>query len=96
MRGAAMEYESDPKKAAANFVAHGVSFDSAQDFEWDSALEWYDEMHSDAEDRYVALGFIGDVLHVMAHTKRSAKVRITSLRKANKLERKHYAESQSF
>ena len=91
-----MKYEGDPKKAAANFVAHGVSFDSAQDFEWDSALEWYDEMHSDAEDRYIALGFIGDVLHVLVHTKRGAKVRIISLRKASKRERKYYAESQDF
>lgn len=87
-----MRYEWDEAKAAANEVAHGLSFEAAERFEWDSALVEFDEGHSGEEDRYTALGFIGDVLHLMVHTvRRKVVIRIISLRKATKQERKYYA-----
>jgi uncharacterized DUF497 family protein len=86
-----MKYEWDVAKAAANLDAHGVSFESAAWFEWDGALVAFDEDHSENEDRYIALGFIGDVLHVMVHAVRGKTIRVISLRKATKQERKFHA-----
>jgi uncharacterized DUF497 family protein len=45
------------------------------------------------EKRFVATGFIGDRLHVMAFTVRSEVIRIISLRKANERERKEYEKN---
>ena len=85
-------YEWDPDKAEANLAKHGVAFEAAEGFEWDSALAIYDEDHSADEDRYRAYGFIGVRLYVMAYTHRGAAIRIIGLRNATKMEVKYYGQ----
>ena len=85
-----MQYEWDENKRAANLARHKVDFTSAIDFVWDTALETIDDRFDYGEERWVTLGFIGNKLHVMTYTFRAPKIRVISLRKANKRERTYY------
>ncbi|MCG8510508.1 MAG: BrnT family toxin [Rhodospirillales bacterium] len=81
-------YEWDESKRAANRKKHGVDFSEADRFDWETALVAEDDSHD--ERRYIAIGFIGGVLHVMVFTERGEQVRIISLRKATRRERRIY------
>jgi len=85
-----MQYEWDENKRAANLFRHNVDFAAAVDFEWDTALETMDDRFDYGEERWVALGFIGSRLHVLVYTYRAETIRIISLRRANKREKKYY------
>jgi len=89
-----MEYEWDENKRIANFELHQVNFSDAIDFEWDTALETIDDRHDYGEERWVTIGLIGNKLHVMIYTIRGKNIRIISLRKANKREKKYYEKEQ--
>jgi uncharacterized protein len=57
------------------------------------ALVRVDMRHAYGELRHVAIGYIETRLYVLVFTKRSSKVRVISLRKANKREERKYIES---
>ena len=85
-------YEWDSAKEAANIKKHGIDFDTAiLVFEDDSRIEWYDEEHSDTEDRYNTIGMVHDVLFVV-YTERKTKTRIISARLATNAERRRYRD----
>jgi len=50
-----MRIEYDPNKSARNEELRGLSFESAMDFEWATALIVRDERRDYGEDRYLAL-----------------------------------------
>ncbi|UVO52246.1 BrnT family toxin [Sphingomonas sp. SUN019] len=87
-----MEIEFDPAKDRANAAKHGMSLAAAEGFEWDTALEREDDRFDYGEIRFVALGLIGDRLHVLVFTEGSHKnaVRAVSLRPAEKHEGRFY------
>ncbi|MFP3911842.1 MAG: BrnT family toxin [Desulfobacteraceae bacterium] len=85
-----MKYEWDAKKNAANRIKHGLDFSEAEAFCWDTAIETVDDRADYGEERWIALGLIGDRVHVMIYTKRGENLRIISLRKANNRETKYY------
>jgi len=85
--------EFDPAKNEANIAKHGVDMALAEQFEFDSALVTVDARQSYGEIRYIAIGYIAERLHVLAFTKRALKVRVISLRKANKREERAYREN---
>jgi uncharacterized DUF497 family protein len=66
---------------------------SAERFEFDTALAKVDSRRSYGEVRHIALGYIGERLHVLGFTKRGATVRVISLRKANRREEREYSEN---
>jgi len=74
----------------ANLNRHKIDFTDAIEFEWDTAIETIDDRCDYGEKRWVTLGFIGKKLHVMVYTIRENKIRIISLRRANKRESKYY------
>ena len=86
-------YSFDPAKAASNKALHGVDFADARDFDWETALVVEDVRRDYGEKRYVALGMIGERMHVMVFSPRGGAVRLISLRKANKREVKRYDEA---
>ena len=90
-----MHYEWDENKRIANLARHKVDFTNALDFQWDTAIETIDDRFDYDEERWVALGYIGNRLHVMVYTFRVETIRIISLRKANNRERIYY-EKQFF
>lgn len=76
-----MEFEWDEGKRRANLAKHGVDFASAEIFEWASAQETEDGRKYYGERRWIALGMIGDRLHVLIYTRRVGRIRLISLRK---------------
>ena len=47
------------------------------------------------EVRFIAVGFIGSSLHVVAYTLRGERLRVISFRKANRREAARYAQARS-
>jgi len=89
-----MQFEWDAAKAAANRRKHGVSFAEAQTvFDDPDALVFFDDEHSDAEDRYriVGMSSAGRVL-VVSYTERDEATRIISARKATRAEERLYRD----
>ncbi len=87
-----MEIEFDPEKNDRNVRERGISFEQARDFEWDGALVWRDTRRDYSEERFIALGLIGERLHSLVFTVRGDAVRIISLRKANRREELRYEQ----
>ena len=89
-----VEFEWDPKKERANLKKHGVSFDEARSIFFDDyAIQFYDDTHSDEEDRFIMLGMSNESrILVVCHCEREADnlIRIISARKATKSEQKYY------
>ena len=91
-----MKFEWDVKKEAKNIAKHDVSFEEASYvFSDPYALDKYDELHSENEERWLILGkSLAETLLLVVHTYRSAdeveRVRIISARKATKNECQAY------
>ena len=85
-------YIYDSVKAAANLAKHRVSFDQAEHFDWETALVVEDDRFDYGERRFVAIGLIDDRAHVMVFTRRGSRVRLISLRKANRRESRRYEQ----
>jgi hypothetical protein len=53
-----ISFEWDKNKSQSNLQKHGISFKEAQSVFYDeNAVEFFDEPHSDDEDRFIMLGF---------------------------------------
>ncbi len=89
-----MEFEWDPKKAAANERKHGVAFQEATTvFSDPLAITFADPDHSFDEDRYITFGFTRlERLLVVSHTSRGGRTRIINARLTTRQERKIYEE----
>lgn len=85
-----MTFEWNEAKAVANLKKHGVSFESAAAFEFDTAIEFIDDDVSYGEERHRAFGFIGAKLHVLIYTARRSTIRVISLRRATVQEKRTY------
>ena len=87
-----VDIEFDPAKDRANAAKHGMSLLAAEEFDWDTALEREDDRFDYGEVRFVALGLIGDRVHVLVFTEGSHEdaVRAISLRPAEKHEVRFY------
>jgi hypothetical protein len=89
-----MIYEFDSAKNATNAAKHqGVSLADATRFEWDCAVIREDTRKQYPEQRFEAMGYIGERLHVMIFCRRNDALRVISLRKANKREENRYAQT---
>lgn len=84
-------WDWDEAKRQANLAKHGVDFDAIDGFDWATAQVEPDLRRDYGEDRWFALGSIGGVVHYLAFTKRAGLVRLISLRKANKREKRKWA-----
>ena len=80
-------------KDAGNRAKHGVSLTLAAELDWDAALVWVDDRFAYAEFRMIALAPTTGILYYVAFVDRASVRRITSLRRANRREVKHYVES---
>ena len=89
-------FEWDEKKASQNVKKHGLFFEEAATVFGDPfSITIYDPLHSKDEDRYVILGISNkNRLLVVVHTDRNNKIRIISVRKATKRERKQYENNE--
>ena len=93
-----IRFEWDPRKEQANKRKHKIDFDEAKSVFFDvDAIQFFDDEHSDEEDRFILLGMsyssrVLVVVHAEYHHGKSDIIRIISARKATRNERTHYEE----
>ena len=89
-----IRFEWDSGKEKLNARKHGISFNEAESVFYDDyAIQFYDEDHSDEEDRFLMLGLsnLAKVLIVVHCVREDGEViRIISARKATQSEREFY------
>ena len=92
-----IEFDWDTTKAETNLDKHGVSFEKARSVFFDDyARQFFDEEHSDEEDRFLLLGVSGRArLLIVCHCEREGTgdrsvIRIISARGATASERIFY------
>lgn len=76
-----MQFEWDDEKERINITKHGIDFSTAAlVFGDENRLEYYDELHSDNEDRYITIGLIGGeaFLVMVVYTERTESIRLIS------------------
>ena len=85
-------FEWDEKKNKANKKKHHISFETAANvFADENRLEYYDELHSELEDRYITIGQVNDCIIVMVvYTDRDNITRLISARLATNQEKEEY------
>ena len=90
-----MKFEWDENKNKINIRVHGVDFrDTYLIFEHPMLIKT-DTRKDYGEKRLVGLGLLYEVVIVIVFTKRSDAVRVISIRRANRNERKVYQEKFS-
>ena len=83
-----MDFEWDSSKDEATRRERGIGFERAAEILEGQTIEWPDERREYGEDRIRALGeSSSEVLHVV-YTRRGDVVRIISVRRANRKERR--------
>lgn len=87
-----MDIEFDPAKDAINQRKHGIALARFADMDLDSALAG-DAHHTATEQRYAFVGIIEGELWTAIVTYRGTRTRVISLRRANKRERREYAQA---
>jgi uncharacterized protein len=89
-----IKFEWDAAKATSNKKKHRVSFEEAQSVFYDEfAVQFFDEVNSVSEDRFLMLGFSDEArLLIVCHCEREQGniIRIISARKATKNEFNYY------
>jgi len=89
-----LRFTWDPAKAEANLRKHDVSFAEAQTVFYDeNAVEFYDDEHSEWEDRFLLLGISSKLrLLIICHCYRAddGVIRLISARKATRQEATYY------
>lgn len=91
-----MKFEWDEDKNSINKEKHRISFETAAHvFDDPNYIEMFDFEHSLNEDRYIAIGRVGDVLFVV-FTERKDTIRLISARLATNAERELYYDQDIY
>ena len=91
-----LKFEWDEEKERINRQKHGISFETASYvFRDEHYIEMYDFEHSIEEDRYIAIGMVGDLLFVV-FTERGEIIRLISARLATESERRLYYDQNFY
>jgi uncharacterized DUF497 family protein len=86
--------EFDEAKRARNLKERGIGFERFADMDLETAVTVEDARTDYGERRVRLFGFIDGRLHVAVITYRSDKVRVISLRRANRREERKYAKER--
>ena len=86
----ALNFEWDETKNEINKKKHKISFETAVHvFDDPDYIEMYDFEHSEDEERFIAIGRVGDILFVV-FVERGESIRIISARLATDVEKELY------
>ncbi|MFH1636433.1 MAG: BrnT family toxin [Chloroflexota bacterium] len=90
-----MKFEWDERKNRDNQRKHGFNFADAEDVFRCSMLVYLDTREEYGEDRWVGIGITNGRIVVVAYTEETDRntIRMISMRKALKYERKKYNKS---
>ena len=84
-------FEWDPAKSDENLRKHGISFEQAREI-WDG--DYVDIPHvayaKDHEARNATIGVVGGRIHVAVWVSRASKIRLISVRRVRKNEKRAY------
>ncbi len=89
-----MLLEFDEAKNARNIRERGISFERFADIDAETALSGEDVRKDYGERRLRVLGFIDGLLYAAVVTPRGEKIRVISLRRANRREERAYAKER--
>lgn len=84
-----MPFEFDPLKSAANLAKHGIDFQQAQAL-WEDARLLEAPARTEGEQRFMAVGLIGQKHWSAIYVYRGDRVRIISVRRARSEEIEYY------
>lgn len=91
-----MKFEWDENKNTINKEKHKISFETAAYvFDDPYYIEMFDFEHSVDEDRYIAIGKVGDIVFVV-FTERKDTIRLISARLATNAERSLYYDQDIY
>lgn len=91
-----LKFEWDEEKNRVNYEKHGISFETAAYVFRDAYyIEIYDYEHSIDEDRFIAIGMVGELLFVV-FTERGENIRLISARLATESERRLYYDQNFY
>ena len=89
-----MQIEFDAEKSASNVRERGISFDRFADMDLATALSSEDTRREYGEPRVRIFGLIDGRLHAAVITLREDRVRVISLRRANRREERAYEKAR--
>ena len=81
------------RKSLANLAKHGLRFEQAAEWDWESAITTPDTRFEYGEARFITYAKRAGRLHVLVWTPREEGVRPISFRKPNMRERRFYEEN---
>ncbi len=87
-----MDITFDPAKNARNIEERGLSFERAAEFDFESAVFVEDTRRDYGEQRWRALGLVGDRVDALVFVETESGIRVISFRKANEREVKSYEQ----
>jgi uncharacterized DUF497 family protein len=90
-----MIFEYDRQKSASNKRKHGVDFEEAKAI-WEKAPLLLEGRDIEEEQRYLAIGLIGEKIHTAIYVKREGRIRIISCRRARKNEEELYEATKTY
>lgn len=89
-----MVVEFDPEKSAKNLLQRGIGFERIEDMNFETAISVEDTRTNYGEVRLRVLGYIDGKLHAAVITPRGKRIRVISLRRANRREERAYAKER--
>jgi len=87
-----MSLEWDNNNNKINIDKHGIDFFDTHKIFQNPIITKVDNRTDYQERRWIGIGKLEQVIVVLVYTKRGKNIRIISIRKANKIERKIYNE----
>ncbi|MFA6020163.1 MAG: BrnT family toxin [Rhodospirillales bacterium] len=90
-----MKIVFDPDKDDWNIHHRGLSVERARDLEFETAIFLNDDRKAYGEQRLIAIGYLGDRLHVLCFTPVPEGIRVISFRKANAREAEKYGKPKT-
>lgn len=80
------------KKREKTLKERGLDFNDMEYFDWDNALTIEDIDSDSGELRFVSIGYLRDKIVVVVWCYRDDEIRIISMRKATRKEKKRYED----
>ncbi len=87
-----MKIDFDSAKSEKNAAVRSLPFSLVADLDWETARFVEDMRFAYPERRFVAIGFIGERLHIVCFTPIEGGIRVISFRKANAREVRRYEQ----
>lgn len=87
-----MKFEWNEDKREVNLHKHGFDFRDAEKVFAGRTITIEDTRYDYGEARFITLGLLRNTVVVIVHTEQTNRIRVISMRKANKYEEQSYFE----